>query len=109
MRILLDECLPRKLKNHLTGHSCSTVPEAGFAGKKNGELLKSASEADFEVFVTLDRGIGDQQNLAAHKLVILVLRAKSSRLEDLIPNIPGLMEILRSSPKEGLIFVSDHV
>lgn len=57
MRVLLDECMPRKFKNQLAGHDCATVPEAGFSGKKNGELLKLAEEADFEVFVTLDRGI----------------------------------------------------
>ncbi len=107
MRILLDECIPRKLKNQLVGHICSTVPEAGFAGKKNGELLKLADEGGFEVFVTLDRGIEYQQNLAAQKLVVLVLRAKSSRLEDLIPHIPRLLEILRGSPKDGLIFIAD--
>jgi hypothetical protein len=107
MRILLDECIPRKLKCHLTGHSCFTVPEMGFAGKKNGELLKLASEAGFEVFVTLDRGIQYQQNLASHKLVILVFRAKSSRLEDLIPTIPRLLEILSGSPKGDLFFISD--
>ena len=39
MKLLLDECLPRKFKNHLPGHECYTVPEIGWAGKKNGELL----------------------------------------------------------------------
>ena len=39
MRLLLDECLPRKLKNHLPEHECSTVPEQGWAGKKNRELF----------------------------------------------------------------------
>jgi hypothetical protein len=82
MRVLLDECIPRKLKTQLVGHNCSTVPEAGFAGKKNGELLKSAEHSGFEAFVTLDRGIEYQQNLAAYKLVVLLLRAKSSRLDD---------------------------
>jgi hypothetical protein len=39
MRILLDECIPRKLKYSLPDHQCRTVPEAGLAGKKNGPLL----------------------------------------------------------------------
>ena len=56
MKILLDECLPRALKSNLSveGHECTTVPEAGFAGSTNGELLKLA-ETSFEVFITLDR------------------------------------------------------
>jgi hypothetical protein len=52
MRVLLDECVPRKLKNHLLGHECVTVPDAGLAGKKNGELLSLAVQAGFEVFLT---------------------------------------------------------
>jgi hypothetical protein len=51
MKVLLDECLPRKLKNHLLGHDCSTVPEAGWAGKKNGELLSLAEKSGIEVFL----------------------------------------------------------
>jgi hypothetical protein len=105
MRILLDECIPRKLKNQLIGHNCSTVPEAGFVGKKNGELLKLAGEAGFEGFVTLDRGIEYQQNLTSHNLIVLVLRAKSSRLEDLMPQIPRILEVLRGDPKAGLILI----
>jgi hypothetical protein len=105
MRVLLDECMPRKFKNQLAGHDCATVPEAGFSGKKNGELLKLAEEADFEVFVTLDRGIEYQQNLATHRLVVLVLRAKSSRLDDLIVHLPRMREILRGNPKSGLFLI----
>jgi hypothetical protein len=63
MRLLLDECLPRKLKNHLPEHECSTVPEQGWAGKKNGELLLLAEKSGFEIFLTLDRGVEYEQNL----------------------------------------------
>jgi hypothetical protein len=47
MKLLLDECLPRKLKSHLREHECSTVPEQGWAGKKNGELLLLAEKSGF--------------------------------------------------------------
>ena len=56
MRVLIDECIPRKFKTHLVGHECRTVPEAGFAGKQNGELLELA-RGQFDVLVTLDKGI----------------------------------------------------
>jgi hypothetical protein len=56
MKLLLDECLPRKFKHHLHGHECHTVPEEGWAGKKNGDLLSLAEKSGFEVFLTLDRG-----------------------------------------------------
>jgi hypothetical protein len=54
VRVLLDECMPRKLKNSLPGHECATAPEAGLAGKKNGELLSLAEKMGFDVFLTLD-------------------------------------------------------
>jgi uncharacterized protein DUF5615 len=63
MRVLLDECLPRGLKAHLSGHEVVTVPEAGWAGMKNGELLKAAAGAvrAVDAFVTIDKSIVYQQ------------------------------------------------
>jgi len=62
MNLLLDECLPRKLKDDLPGHAVSTVLEMGWAGTKNGTLLRLAETA-FEVFITADRNVEYQQNL----------------------------------------------
>jgi predicted nuclease of predicted toxin-antitoxin system len=96
MKLLLDECLPRKLKNHLPGHECRTVPEAGWAGKKNGELLFLAEKSDFEVFLTLDRGLEYEQNLKGRKISVILVSANSSRLADLLPQVPALLTALRS-------------
>jgi hypothetical protein len=54
MKVLLDECLPRKLKSHFPEHECVTVPEAGFGGETNGRLLSHAEDAGFDVFFTVD-------------------------------------------------------
>ena len=94
MKILLDECIPRKLKPLLVGHACRTVSEAGYAGKKNGELLQMAEHAAFDVFLTLDRGILHQQNLAARKISLVLLRTPSSRLSDIKPFVPALLDLL---------------
>lgn len=94
MRILLDECIPRKFKNNFPGHDCSTVPENGYAGKKNGELLRLAEAAGFEVFVTLDRGLEYQQNLQGRKIAIIFLRAQSSRLPDLLPLVSDVLRAI---------------
>ena len=59
MKVLLDECLPRKLENDLPGHDVSTVPEMQWRGLKNGELLKQAS-GRFDVFITVDRNLSFQ-------------------------------------------------
>jgi predicted nuclease of predicted toxin-antitoxin system len=106
MKVLLDECVPRKLKNNLVGHECQTVPEVGLAGKKNGELITLAKAAGFEVFVTVDRGIEYEQNLAGQDIAVIVLRAKSSRLVDLLPLVPELLKVLRSIKSGNLIRVS---
>jgi len=96
MRVLLDECVPRKLKSRLIGHECRTVPEEGLAGKRNGELLSLAEKAGFDVFLSLDRGIEFQQNLQSRRIAVLVLRAKSSRLADLQPHVPEILKTLGS-------------
>lgn len=94
MRILLDECLPKQLKKELPGYEVSTVPEAGWAGKKNGELLKLA-ETRFDVFVTIDQNLTYQQNLQKAKIAVITLAAPSNRLEDIQPLVPQLLAALR--------------
>ena len=54
MRILLDECIDRRLAKEIEGYDVVTVPQAGWAGIQNGELLRLA-QAQFDVFVTVDR------------------------------------------------------
>jgi len=97
MKILLDECLTRRLKSHFStgGHQCSTVQEAGLAGLTNGELLKRA-ERNFDVFTTLDKGIQYQQNVSGFQIAVLIIRAKSSRIEDILPHIPACLVAVRS-------------
>src|SRR5271154_1485531 len=96
MKVLLDECVPRKFKNSLPGHDCSTAPEEGFAGKKNGELLTLAEGAGFQVFITLDRGIEYQQNLNPRTIAVVIIRTKSSRLAEPLPHVPDLLGVLQS-------------
>ena len=62
MRVLLDECLPRKLKREVQADTVSTVPEMGWASTKNGALLHLA-EQDFNIFLTNDKNLESQQNL----------------------------------------------
>jgi len=75
MRVLLDECLPSRLKQAIPGHEVSTVSDAGWRGKSNGELLGLAS-GEFDVFVTIDKNLPAQQNLDSFS--IGVVRRKQS-------------------------------
>jgi hypothetical protein len=96
MRLLLDECVPRKFRNALPGHDCRTVPEEGLAGKKNGDLLSLAERLGFEAFLTIDRGLEYEQNLKGRVIAIVLIRAKSSRLVDLLPHRPEILRVLFS-------------
>jgi len=90
MKILLDECLPSELRGILVGmgHECQTVRQAGFGSKKNGELLMIA-EGRWEVLLTSDRNIKYQQNMTGRNVSIVILRAKSNRMKDLLPLMPA--------------------
>src|SRR5258708_2670865 len=78
MRILLDECVPRRLRREFPGHDVHTVPEMGWSGKKNGELLQLMAGQAFEVLLSVDRSICHQQNLQAAGVAIVVLVAPSA-------------------------------
>ena len=109
MKILLDECVPKAIKHSLSvdGHECFTVPEAGFAGKTNGELLLLA-ENRYEVFVTLDKGVQFQQKVAGRTFGIVLIRAKSSRVADILPHIPACLIAIRSIRPGQVIQISEN-
>jgi hypothetical protein len=95
MRVLLDECMPRDFKKHLRGHECFTAPEAGLAGKKNGELLRAAA-GRFDALVTVDKKLRYQQNLARVPFGVIVLMTRGNRLEDLMPLVGATLTALQS-------------
>jgi len=107
MRLLLDENLPRRLAKHLPGHECRTVTECGRAGKRNGELLELA-EPLYDILLTLDKNVPYQQNLAGRKIAVLVLRARSSRIQDLIPVVPACLAALHSIKSGSVVRVGDR-
>ncbi len=73
MKVLLDENLPHLLRNNLGEHDVFTVRYKGWAGLKNGELLKTAEHEGFEVLVTGDQTISYEQNLTGRSVAIVVL------------------------------------
>ncbi|MGD0790171.1 MAG: DUF5615 family PIN-like protein [Terriglobales bacterium] len=96
MKVLLDECLPRKLKDRFASHDCYTVPEAMLGGKKNGELLAIAESQGFEIFLTMDRGLEYEQNLTGRQIGVIIFRAKSNRLVDLTPLVEACLIQMRA-------------
>jgi hypothetical protein len=102
MQIVLDECIPRKLKAVFVGQDVKTVPEAGWAGQKNGELLLLL-EGKCDFFVTVDANLLHQQPARARSFGIAVIVAPSNRLRDLEP-IASRSLLLFSAENIGKVF-----
>jgi hypothetical protein len=103
MRVLLDECVTRKLRRDFQGHEVHTVEEAGFKGLKNGNLLRSAS-GQYDVLVTVDQNLQYQQNVKLLNLAILVLAAKRNSYEALHPLTNQALDALKQiKPGEVVI------
>jgi hypothetical protein len=109
VRVLLDENVPRDLAGALAGHVVSTVQGLGWAGTKNGALLKRADDV-CDVFVTMDGNIEQQQNLAGLAFGVGIMDAPSNRMADLLPLVrevlraidrtrPGMIEHVGTSAK----------
>jgi predicted nuclease of predicted toxin-antitoxin system len=101
MRILLDEDLPRRFGALLVGHEVTTVPRCGWSGVKNGKLLALAA-TQFDVFLTMDKNLEYQQNMATLPIAVLVLEAVSNRIAHLAPLVPSVLRELNHLPPRTL-------
>ena len=94
MRLLLDECVPRRLKNDFVDHEARTVVEAGLTGFLDGALLRAAVAQQFDVLITVDRQMPFQQNLTQFRLALIILVAKPCRYAELKLLIPAALTVL---------------
>jgi len=92
MRLLIDE----HLRFLFPGHDCQTARFANLAGLKNGDLLDAAEAANFDVLITVDQNIPDQQNLAGRRISLAILCGPTNRLHDLKTLVPAALSALRS-------------
>ncbi len=98
MRLLLDENAPKKLKRAFPNHVVSTVTEMGWAGIKNGELLKRA-EGVFDVMMTVDKSIQYQNNFTDKTIILVTFIVKHNKIELLLPLVPAaIMAIQTATP-----------
>lgn len=89
MKILLDECITKRLKSHLREFEVFTVSEMKWNGIKNGKLMSLCIENDFDLVLTIDKNLMFQQNVGKHNLTIVVLNSLTSKIEELILFIPS--------------------
>ena len=95
MRVLLDACVPRRLRDHLPQHEVRTAQQMGWGNLDDGPLLDAMAN-HFDALVTVDKGLAKQQNINARPFGLVVLRAKTNRLADLLPLVPGLLRTLET-------------
>ena len=91
MRVLRDESIPIDFAQDLSALDAETVIGLGWAGLKNGALLRQAA-GQFQVLVTMDKNLQFQQNLAAHPIAVVLIRARSNRIDDLRPFVPLIID-----------------
>ena len=106
MKILLDENLDWRLGRGLPEHVVESVPLIGWAGLKNGDLLRRA-ENEFQIFITMDGNLPHQQNIQNYKIAIVALRARSNRLADTQPLMPLVQKILAQIRPGTLTIIPD--
>lgn len=103
MRVLLDECVPRKLRRELPDHEVRTVTEAGWNGTKNGALLALAAH-HFDVFLTVDANLQYQQNLSNLPISVILVLAYSNDVDVLRPLMSRVRDIL-AAIEPGRLYV----
>lgn len=96
--MLLDACVPKGPRRSLPGHEVRTASEMGWGDLDNGDLLDAMSarrhEGPLDALVTVDKRLPQQQLIKDRPLGVVVLRAKSNRLSDLLPLVPELLAAL---------------
>jgi predicted nuclease of predicted toxin-antitoxin system len=107
MKVLLDENVPRKLKWRLMerGLDVATVPERGWSGIKNGELLVRAQE-EFDVVLTMDQSIEYQQEVAGFDLALVTMQALNNEYETLLPLMDEVEDAIQQARAGTVISVA---
>ncbi len=96
MKILLDECVPFRLRHRFPEHEAHTVQWAGLKGLKNGELLHAAEAEGYDVLLTVDQGIPYQQNIVSRKIAIVAMRAATNDVDDLLPLVDAVRRTIET-------------
>ncbi|PCE64050.1 DUF5615 family PIN-like protein [Sediminicola luteus] len=103
MKLLLDENVPRKLKYRFSpDFEVNTVPEMGWTGVKNGELLNRMRKNDLKILISLDKNMGGQQHLESFQMSLIVFNVKNARYTSLVPLVEKVERIIRRRVAPGV-------
>ena len=107
MKILLDECVPKKVKKLLEDYEVKTVPEMNFNGLKDKELLKATEQENFDILLTIDKNIDHQQNIKKYKVSIVILDVLKNTLRHIEKLIPKFKKQIKGFKKGKSYRVSE--
>jgi len=107
MKILLDECVTKKLKRHLTEFEIKTVVEMNWSGLKNGRLMNEAGEENFDVLLTIDKNLEHQQNMNKYEIAVVVLDVEKSKVDYLLELLPQFKEQVNDYEKGKVYLIED--
>ena len=105
MKLLLDECLPERLRLHIPGHDVYTARYMNWAGVENGELLALAAAEGFDALLTADRAIEKEHDLTKLPIAIVVLHAASNDIGDFLLLVPNVLKLLNHLPPKAISHV----
>ena len=104
MKILLDECVTKKIKALLVGYTVFTIGQMEWKGLKNGMLIKKAEQKNFDILLTIDKNICHQQNIEKYNISIVILNTNNSNIETLQEYIPNFINQINSF-ENGKIYI----
>jgi predicted nuclease of predicted toxin-antitoxin system len=105
VKVLLDECLPVDFRHSFSKHEAHSAEWAGLKGKKNGELLREAELAGYEILLTVDQGIANQQNLVGRRIAIITIRSVTNQLEGLLPLANTILQAMETISQGQMVSI----
>ena len=106
MNLLIDECIDERLRLLFDGHLCQTARFAKMSGLSNGRLLGAAEEMGFDVMITVDQNIPDQQNMSKRRIALVILCGKTNRYKDLARLVPAALDALSSIAPGAIVRIT---
>jgi hypothetical protein len=106
MRLLLDENLPKRLKQDFQEHEIYTAADKGWTGISNGKLLALLVENKFDALLTFDRNLQYQQNFSKYTIAVLVLNSPDNSYITLKNLVPSIKMTLSTSFRIGPIEIT---
>ena len=100
MKVLLDECIPKKLSTFFDNYEVRTVRQLNWHSLKNGALLEKAQH-EFDFFITVDKNIPTQLNLLKYDIGLIILAAKSNTILDLQTLVPKILDLIKLGKFNG--------